>query len=273
MDAYHDNAEFYFQDLINFWNLEGKSEIASTLWIGTAVMLLFAFGILFLVLFYQNYFIKMKRREAELLLKASLESEKQERVRIAADLHDGVSGDLNAIRNYLSILQRNEQDTEKKALFAEIKSGVEAALENTRQVSYKLMPPLLELAGFTAALQDYFERLTLNSKIQFEVNCTTDAPEIFQQTGYELLRIVQELTTNMIKHGAITHCHVAISSSNEEYRLEITDDGTPFDFKGQLAVATGSGLKNISSRLKVIGARMEQKEAPKGNHFTITLKK
>ncbi|WP_300567830.1 histidine kinase [Flavobacterium sp.] len=242
-------------------------------WIGTAVMLLFAFGVLFLVLFYQNYFIKMKRKEAELLLKASLESEKQERMRIAADLHDGVSGDLNAIRNYLSILQRGEKDSEKQELFTEIKSGVEAALENTRQVSYKLMPPLLELAGFTVALQDYFERLTLSSKIYFEAVCKTDTPDFFQEVGYELFRIIQELTTNMIKYGSVSRCQVIIYSLEKEYCIEITDDGTPFDFKKHLLTSTGSGLKNISSRLKVIDANMEQQEVSEGNHFIITLKK
>jgi signal transduction histidine kinase len=242
-------------------------------WIGTAVMLLFAFGVLFLVLFYQNYFIKIKRKEAELLLKASLESEKKERMRIAADLHDGVSGDLNAIRNYLSILHKGEKDMEKQELFAEIKGGVEAALENTRQVSYKLMPPLLELAGFTVALQDYFERLTLSSKITFETVSKTDAPEFFQEVGYELFSIVQELTTNMIKYGAISHCQVTIYSLEKEHCIEITDDGTSFDFKALLAISTGSGLKNISSRLKAIEAKMEQREMSEGNHFIITLKK
>lgn len=242
-------------------------------WIGTTVMLLFAFGLLFLVLFYQNYFIKIKRKEAELLLKASLESEKKERMRIAADLHDGVSGDLNAIRNYLSILYKGEKDIEKQELFAEIKGGVEAALENTRQVSYKLMPPLLELAGFTVALQDYFERLTLSSKISFEVASKTDAPEFFQEVGYELFRIVQELTTNMIKYGAISHCQVTLYSLEKEHCIDITDDGIPFDFKALLTTTTGSGLKNISSRLKVIDAKMEQREVLEGNHFIITLKK
>lgn len=215
----------------------------------------------------------MKRKEAELLLKASLESEKQERMRIATDLHDGVSGDLNAIRNYLSILQRGEKDTEKQELFSEIKSGVEAALENTRQVSYKLMPPLLELAGFTVALQDYFERLTLSSKISFEVISKTDEPEFFQEAGYELFRIVQELTTNMIKYGSINHCQVTLYSLENDYCIEIRDDGTPFDFKKFLTTSTGSGLKNISSRLKVIEAKMEQLETAEGNHFIITLKK
>lgn len=253
--------------------MESTSKIDSVIWIGTGIMVLFALGLVLLVLFYQNYFVKMKRKEAELLLKSSLESEKRERMRIAADLHDGVSGDLNAIRNYLSVLQKGEKDFGKQELFTEIKSGIEAALENTRQVSYKLIPPLLELAGFKVAIEDYFERLTTNSKIAFEIVSDNQTVNFPHEEAYELFRIVQEMTTNMIKYGEVTHCLILLSSSEKEYSLDIIDNGTPFNFNASLKTSKGSGLKNISSRLKILGAKMEQKETPKGNHYIITLKR
>ena len=215
----------------------------------------------------------MKRKEAELLLKASLDSEKLERQRIAADLHDGVSGDLNAIRNYLSILQKNEKDLDKQELFAEIKESVEAALENTRQVSYKLMPPLIELAGFTVTLQDYFERLSKNSDLIFDVICKEDSPEFSSEISYELFRIVQEFTTNMLKYGKITHCTVVLYSLNAKQFIEIIDDGVSLDFKALSLTSKGSGLKNINSRLKVIEGELLQREVVQGNHFVISLKK
>jgi signal transduction histidine kinase len=84
--------------------MEGASEIKTVFWIGTFVMLFLAFGLLAMVLFYQRHFAKMKQKETELLLKTALESEKQERQRIAKDLHDSVQGDLNAIRNYFLLL-------------------------------------------------------------------------------------------------------------------------------------------------------------------------
>ena len=137
--------------------MESKSEIGTLIFIGTGFIVLLVLIVLFLAVFYQTYVMKMKRKEAELLLKTSLESEKQERKRIAADIHDGVSGDLNAIRNFLSVLYKTETSEEKKVLYDDIKTGVEAAIENTRLVSYKLMPPLLETSGFLVALEDYLD--------------------------------------------------------------------------------------------------------------------
>ena len=83
--------------------MENSTEITAVYWIGTSVMLLICFGIFFLVLSYRNNLFKIKENEADLLLKATLEGERMERNRIAADLHDSVSGDLNAIKNYLLV--------------------------------------------------------------------------------------------------------------------------------------------------------------------------
>jgi signal transduction histidine kinase len=252
--------------------LERTTEINSVLWLGTGMMLFLAFGLIFLVLFYQNYFSRMKRREAEQLLLVSLETEKHERQRIAADLHDSVSGDLVAIRNYLSLLGRPGQASDP-SVFEELREGVENALENTRQVSYKLMPPLLNTMGLSAAIADYFERLSSKTAKAFQVEAPEESPNISAETSYELFRVVQELSTNMLKYGSINTCRVRIEESPTIIRLDITDDGVPFDFKASAATAKGTGLHNIESRLKVIGATLEQPTTQNGNHLAIILKK
>lgn len=237
-------------------------------------MLFFAFGLLLLALFYQNRLSKMKRHEAELMLKASLESEKKERQRIAADLHDGVSGDLNAIRNFLSILLKGEENTERQELFEEIKKGVEAAIENTRIASYKLMPPLLESYGFLVAVEDYFENLKTKTGINFEIiSNKKDLDFSSSSVSYELFRVLQEFTTNMIKYGSISICKVIVNVEKENVTLEIIDDGNVYNFKQLSTEAKGTGVKNIVSRLKIIDAKLTQQDADSGNNFIITLKK
>jgi signal transduction histidine kinase len=261
-----------YEVVFNNRNLEGTNEIKSVFWIGTTVMLFLAFGLIFLVLFYQNYFTRMKRKEAELLLRASLESEKQERQRIAADLHDSVSSDLSAIRNYLVILQKGEIDKQKKELYQELKDGVETAIENTRMVSYKLMPPLIEISGLAIALEDMFEKLNKKTQADFAIN-TTEGNLFFEpSTAYELFRVIQEFTTNMLKYGTITKCSVNLSSQKDDICIAIIDDGIPYNFKNLLKTSKGTGIKNINSRLKVIQAVLTQRETTVGNHFEIILK-
>lgn len=213
----------------------------------------------------------MKRNEAMLLLKTSLESEKIERQRIAADLHDSVSSDLSAIRNYLVVLGKTEFDTEKLEQLKELKAGVETAIENTRLVSYKLMPPLLDNLGFVFALEDYINKLNKDSSLVFTLISKDDRFKFDVSISYELFRVVQEFTTNMLKYGSITSCTIALCIIDDLGYIEIIDDGNAFDFNHELKTSAGTGVKNISSRLKVIGATILQEEVKIGNHFVIKL--
>lgn len=252
--------------------MEGTSEIKSVFWLGTSVMLFLAFALVFMVLFYQNHFVKMKRREAETLLKTALESEKEERQRIAKDLHDSVQGDLSAIRNYIVLLERISFTQPTNSLLLEVKKALEKAIANTREISNKLMPPLLETAGFSAALRDYLEQLTVLSGKEFKL--TTDFADvpISSDYSYELFRIVQEFCQNMLKHGQISQVLIALYPTTEGLSLEIIDDGVPFDFKTAYQQSKGSGLYNIQSRVNSIKAVLIQREVTVGNHFVIHLK-
>lgn len=246
-------------------------EIVSLFWIGTFVMLFLAFGLIVLVVSYQRHFFRMKREEAENMLKASLESEKNERARIAADLHDGVSGDLSAIRNYLTILSKKETLPANIEMFNDIKESIENALQNTRAVSHNLLPPLLETEGLVPALKNYLEGIGNKTGIAFKISGDT-VLDVQALASYQLFRVFQEFTTNMIKYGKVTEVQLIFENSMDFLRIDIEDNGISFNFKENLAKPDASGLKNISSRLHVIGAEVVQQPLPAGNHFTITLK-
>lgn len=251
--------------------MEKIKEIDVIYWLGTAIMLVFGFGLIYLALFYTNYVTKLKKKEAELLLKASLESEKKERERIAADLHDSVSSDLSAIRNYLAVILKSEQDDGRIAVFTDLKEGVETAIENTRTISYRLMPPLLEKMGLVAALDDYLQRLSKQTAVSFSLQKHELSLALDAMVSYELFRVVQEFTTNMLKYGAVTQCVVIPYVLQQQFFIEIIDDGLPYNFQSASAAATGTGLKNISSRLKAIEAQLTQRDVVTGNHFVISL--
>lgn len=252
--------------------MEGKNDINSIFWIGTFIMLFLAFGLLYMAAFYQRHFAKMRQKETETLLKTALESEKNERQRIAKDLHDSVQGDLSAVRNYVALLSKKTTDLETKNLLDIIAGALEQTAENTRLISYKLMPPLLETSGFTAAVLEYFDRLTHSYGKKFTINASLSESLISTQVAYELFRIVEELTQNMLKYGEISECSLFLYKNEVEICVEIKDDGIPFNFKNSYSQSKGSGLHNIKSRLASINAELAQRETAIGNHFVISLK-
>ncbi len=253
--------------------MENEAGLKLLFWIGTIVMIFSALGVLLITILYQKKVYKIRKKESDNLLKVSLESEKRERKRIASDLHDGVSGDLNAIRNYITVLYQKEQDPSNKHVLEEVKPALDNMLISIQNISYNLMPPLLDTQGLVPTLKDYFDRIkkwntiTINSRYYQK-----DIP-VSSSDAYELYRIIQELISNMLKHGNSSRIDFSIEKNEKILEIKIADDGIPFDLYKSLHDTSGMGLKNIISRAKYIGASLTQVPADKGNIILIRLKK
>jgi signal transduction histidine kinase len=252
--------------------MDSTEEVAFIFWTGTLTMIFLAVVLLFLVVFYQNHLAKIKQQETALLLKSTLTAEKKERQRLAKDLHDGVQSDLLAIKNYLEVLSKQLNTSKANDLLLTIKDAIDQTSENTRMISHKLMPPLLETSGFEGAIMHYFEKLSNTTGLLFKVEINSLQGIMSDETAYELFRIVQELTTNMLKYGSITTCSLLLTYDDNQFQISLIDDNVRFNFKESYALSKGAGLQNIQSRLNVLQATLTQISLPKGNHYIIQLK-
>jgi len=251
--------------------MEDEVQIKLFFWIGTFVMVFLAVGIILISVIYKARVDRLNRKKSESLLKASLDSEKRERQRIASDLHDGLSGDLSAVKNFIALLNNKEEDYSKKEILQEVSTVLTHALSNVQNISYNLMPPLLESYGLVPTLKSYFDRIKKSNNITIKQHYFSDVIEIPSSEAYEIYRIVQELTTNMIKHGNSQQISISITLDQNTLLFEITDDGAAFDFNEKLQSSLGMGLKNISSRIKHIDAKLLQQSVSIGNKFQIIL--
>ena len=247
--------------------MEISQRIDFVFWLGTCLMVSLVLAFVIIALTYQNRFFKMKKDESDLLLKTALEIERNQRQRLAADMHDSLLSDLNAVKIYLAIVKRDGIEN----CYDEIKDGVDQALESARQISYNLMPPLLESQGLILTLKAYFKKLSAKTNISFSV-VDQNHLKIPLSTKYELFRILQECTTNMIKHGKPNKCEITFNSLNEDLAIHIKDNGLPFDFEHSIKLSTGSGLRNIASRLQLLDAVLQKQGTQIENHYVIFLK-
>jgi signal transduction histidine kinase len=181
--------------------MENEINIKLFFWMGTAILLGSVLSVLIIVLIHRNKLLRMKKQESEKLLKISLASEKRERKRIASDLHDGISGDLNAVQNYIAILKHSINAPQNEAILKELETIVANTLGNIQGISYNLMPPMLETQGLTATLESYFHRIRKWNQILVSEQYSVSSIELPPSDSYELYRIIQELVTNIIKHG------------------------------------------------------------------------
>ncbi|RZJ71715.1 histidine kinase [Flavobacterium sp.] len=245
-----------------------RQDINIIFWLGTCAMLAFILALVVVILSYQRHFFKVQKREAALLLETAFASELKERQRIARDLHDGLQGDLSAVRMQLFRLKKNPGEHD---IIMDVEEAILAAIENTRLISQNLVPPLLSSHGFLHTIGAYLEKISGESGVNFTIKATKDI-KLDITTSYSLYRIIQEFSTNMIKHGLVQKCNINLSHEAGVFCLELNDDGPAYDFELAYRESGGMGLKNIKSRLETLGAVMVQEKTQVGNRFIITLK-
>jgi signal transduction histidine kinase len=251
--------------------MANERELSIVFWIGTFVMLFLILAVLLIAVAYQRKVHALKERESESFFKIALESEQRERKRIASDLHDGISGDLVAIRNYITLLKLGEDDIYNRAILKEINTAMGDTIQNVQNITRNLMPPILHALGFVPALKDYFDRIRKWNGVNIVEKYHTTEISLTLSISYELYRIIQELVNNLLQHSAANRIYFSIDSLEDKLIIEIIDNGIPFDFFGTIKVTSGMGLKNIVSRAKHIGATLDQSKKTSENKITLLL--
>lgn len=249
--------------------MESSQDLDILLWVGTSVMVIFGLLLLFMVVYYQSQMYKTKTQEAERLLITAQESEQRERQRIASELHDTIQSDLTAIRMYFKVIEPELRNSTHADSYEIMRDQLTLTTEQVRDLSHQLRPPLLEEEGLAAALSYYLTSILGNTGIQSTVSGTLDAYPMSSHESYQLLRVVQELIQNMVKHGQVSQLQVDFSASPESYRIRILDNGIPFDLDYTLKNQKGFGLAGILNRLQGINARIQQTGTEHGNSYEI----
>jgi PAS domain S-box-containing protein len=133
-----------------------------------------------------------------------LQTQDEERRRIARELHDGVGQLVVAMSmNLTSIV------SEKEALSAEARQSleqtqalIEQASREIRTMSHLLHPPLLDEVGLESALRWYIDGFSDRSKITVETKLASDFTEdLPRDMALSVFRIVQESLTNIHRHS------------------------------------------------------------------------
>jgi len=212
----------------------------------------------------QQQLVAIEREQEVKTLESLMEGEEKERFRIAKELHDGVNGDLAAIKFKLSsLLETNNQ------VINEAVAMIDNSSEQVRAISHNLVPPSLRDFNLIEAVAAYCENM----------NAIHDPDISFQHVGNEivlekkqeanLFRIVQELVTNSIKHAEAKEIHVQLSNVKDNLQLTVEDDGKGFDVAN--IKSDGIGMQNVKSRVDYLGGLMDIKSDNKGTSFTFTI--
>jgi len=192
-------------------------------------------------------------RLGALRLTEALEAERQ---RIGMDLHDQTLADLTRLSRKLERLA-HAPTISGEALDPVIRS-VQHCMHDVRQIIEEARPTVLQLFGFTQAVENHLERSVRDSGTPIEWAIEDEAQGVLdampQNVATALFRIVQEAINNAIRHANAGRIDVELRVTPANLRITVKDDGTGItpDKKRQ-----GAGIDNMRTRARLISARFE----------------
>lgn len=215
---------------------------------------------------------KVRSRD-RLLKKVSdriVDERKDERSRIAGDLHDEVVQALTQIWLSARILEKQQKATGQVSdeLQALVRSS-EACIELFRRVIHDLKDWPDGWAGLIPTL----EGLIRDLRIEWKKNIQLDVPDVLEidsSTQFVIYQITREALVNSLKHADASSVRVAIEVSDNELTLSVEDDGVGFSL--ETADPTSHfGLRLMGERSRSVGGTINiSSERGRGTQITAT---
>lgn len=188
--------------------------------------------------------LELRRSRARLIRAADGERQKLER-----NLHDGVQQHLIGIRIKLGLAADGAGDERLRDRLDAIGDSVETALDELREVSHGIYPPVLADWGIVPALEHARAGATTPISIHAR-GVDRYQPEVESALYYCCMEAVQ----NAVKHGGPgVRVSITLSEDADELRFVVSDDGPGFQ---PSTVRRGIGLQNMQDRLGALDGRL-----------------
>ncbi len=196
------------------------------------------------------------------LAKGVWKIQEDERRRLALELHDGIGQTLTALKHQLQRIEARV-DNDLKPAFADLVEIATGALNDTRELSRLLRPPVLDDLGLIAALQ--WLKRTLKQSVDLEVHLSIEGlgdERLDADIETLVFRVVQEALTNTVKHAGVKEASVQLGRDNNMLLLVIDDRGKGFDVDARMRAGgsnESSGLRGIRDRIALFGGVLSLK--------------
>ncbi len=214
---------------------------------------------------------RVRRHEADraALLERTLSVSERERVRIAADLHDGPVQNLAGVGYALDSVA-SSVPAQYAILMRRIQDTVHDVIWSMRKLMVDLYPPDLSVDQLSAIIASLAEPLT-NQGIAVTTT-TTSLPELSGDTVTTLYRVARESLANVAEHANAHKVDISFGfdqaddhARDSTVLLRIIDDGVGLDPAKVDKRAEGHlGLRLLRDRIENLGGTLTVRAGPHG---------
>ncbi|MFZ1979155.1 MAG: PAS domain S-box protein, partial [Bacteroidota bacterium] len=184
-------------------------------------------------------------KELKLLSASRVQVQEEERRRIAREIHDGLGQLLTAIKFNLEILEDTISTTpDEQNRINDMKKLLDDVMKEARELSYSLMPSVLEDFGLIPAMQLLCEQFSQQTGIHVQFLPHGDPDRFGIDLEIGIYRIAQEALMNIQKHASATNVELQIIVTEHAVRMTVEDNGKGFA-AAQKIIRRQTGRKGI----------------------------
>lgn len=187
----------------------------------------------------------------------------RERQRLMQDMHDGLGSSLMSA---LRMVERGRlEEADVAGVLKECIDDLKLAIDSLEPVETDL---LLLLATLRFRLAPRLE--TSGIALAWEVKDVPAIEWLEPRSALHILRILQEVFTNVIKHTQATRIGVSTAVEDGGILVAVEDNGQGFSPEAARA-SGGKGLANLARRAEAIRGRVSWASSPGSTRFTLWL--
>jgi signal transduction histidine kinase len=206
---------------------------------------------------------------------------REERIRVARDLHDGVLQGLTGVRLELRAIATQRPES-PEALREQLVLLERALAMEQRELRFFISD--LEPDGgqridgqsrLATRLDSMRERLALEWKTPVTLRVSPHVarmPDVIEQA---VPLMVHEATVNALKHGQPSRVAVDVEASDGQLRISVTDDGQGFPFKGSYThdslAASKVAPRSLFDRVTALGGQLSIESSERGSRVEMLL--
>jgi signal transduction histidine kinase/ligand-binding sensor domain-containing protein len=251
------------------WNNEGASldviiippwwETSGFRWAAAAAMGLAIYG----AYHWRVKSLTMRTAAQQEFSRRLIESQEQERQRIAGELHDGLGQSLLVIKSRaLLALKDPDLPGPVKDELDSLTNMAGNAIGEARQIAHNLRPVQLDELGLTRTIRGMITNVSRAAGIPIEHELANLDGAFAQDQEITVYRIVQELLNNVMKHARASQARVTLERDAGWVRLSVHDNGRGFN--PEISGKGGLGMRTISERVRILTGTWSVQSPPGG---------
>ena len=214
--------------------------------------------------------ISDQKKTQNIVLKAIIEAEEKERMRLAKDIHDSVGQHLSAIKFYIGTSADAVEDPKQKSILLKANAALVDVQADMRNICFNIMPKSLEVFGLIKAVEELCSKDQLLSCLKISIKESDGFPRLPLQQEFALFRIIQEFISNALKHSRADSLWIEFKCKKQLVLISLVDNGIGFDLTK--IRRQGMGLNNVRSRIKPYNGEVDIISRPgKGTRYEISI--